>query len=77
MAETRAAKDYIESYVNNSWLPSDGETCFRTLDGADVAAFLTRAGYTVVRNYDTGRNGQAETACGLIVSTNGRVSRRA
>jgi hypothetical protein len=74
MTETRATKSYIESRVNG-WLPSDGETCFRTLDGADVAAFLARAGFHVVKHYDTGRNGEAITECGLRVSTNGRVSR--
>jgi hypothetical protein len=59
----------------NAYLPSRGETCFRTLDGSDVAAWLRANGYEVIRNYDTGRNGLAITACGLSVSTNGYVSR--
>jgi hypothetical protein len=59
----------------NAYLPSSGETAFRTLDGSDVAAWLRANGYEVIRNYDTGRNGLAITACGLAVSTNGHVSR--
>lgn len=59
------------------FLPSSGETDFRTLDGSDVAAWLRKNGYEVVRHYDTGRNGLAITACGLAVSTNGHVSRYA
>ena len=57
-----------------TFLPSSGETCFRTLDGSDVAAWLRKQGFEVVDNYDTGRNGLAITACGLAVSTNGYVS---
>jgi len=57
------------------WLPSYGETCFNTLDGSDVAAWLQSQGYTVVSNGDTGRYGYAVTACGWHVSTNGHVSR--
>ena len=56
-------------------LRSDGETCFNSLDGSDVAAWLKSKGYTVVSNGDTGRNGYAETACGWRVSTNGYVRR--
>ena len=73
---SRATKSFVESYLD-SHLPSDGETCFRTINGADVAAFLTRAGYTVISHRDTGRNGLAVTDCGLSVSTNGYVSRKA
>jgi hypothetical protein len=59
----------------NGYLTSSGETDFRSLDGADVAAWLRANGYEVIRHYDTGRNGLAITACGLAVSTNGHVSR--
>lgn len=55
----------------SGWLPNAGETCFRTLDGSDVAEWLERHGYAVVSNRDTGRNGEATTACGMNVSTNG------
>lgn len=56
------------------FLPSSGETCFRTLDGSDVAAWLRAQGYEVLGHGDTGSNGVAITACGLSVSTNGYVS---
>lgn len=56
------------------FLPSYGETSFRTRDGSDVAEWLTKNGYTVIANRDTGRNGLATTACGVNVSTNGYVS---
>lgn len=67
--------DVLVGYVGR-FLPSEGETAFKTLDGSDVAAWLRRNGYKVTRNGDTGRNGYAETACGYHVSTNGYVSRR-
>ena len=57
-----------------TFIPSTNETCFRTLDGSDVAEWLTKQGYEVVDNYDTGRNGIAITKCGLAVSTNGYVA---
>jgi hypothetical protein len=57
------------------FIRSYGETCFNSLDGSDVAAWLQSKGYTVVSNGDTGRNGYAETACGWRVSTNGYVRR--
>ncbi len=72
--------DYMNKLIEDArnagsgWLPSHGETCFRTLDASDVAAWLTAQGYTVISNMDTGRNGLAKTACGLSVSTNGHVS---
>jgi hypothetical protein len=57
------------------FLKSEGETCFRTLDGSDVAQWLKQNGYTVTSNRDTGRNGIAITACGFSVSTNGHVAK--
>ena len=57
------------------FIRSYGETCFNSLDGSYVAAWLQSKGYTVVSNGDTGRNGYAETACGWRVSTNGYVRR--
>jgi hypothetical protein len=61
--------------IPGTFLPSHGETCFRSLDGSDVALWLSRQGYEVTDFHDTGRNGQAITACGFVVSTNGYVSR--
>ncbi len=56
------------------YLPSNGVTCFRSLDATDVAAWLRAEGYEVVSNIDTGRNGLATTRCGVAVSSNGHVS---
>lgn len=55
------------------YIPTVGDTCWKTLDGADVAAWLRGLGYDVVRHYDTGNNGIAETACGVAMSTSGYV----
>ncbi len=72
---TKTYVEYLASQPHGSFLPSSGETCFRTMDGSDVATFLTRLGFDVVENYDTGRNGLAVTACGIRCSTNGHISR--
>ena len=56
------------------YLPSEGETCFKTLDGSDTAEWLRGQGYKVLENGDTGGHGYALTECGVYVSTNGRVS---
>ena len=56
------------------FLPSRGETCFKTVDGSDVAEWLTANGYVVKGYHDTRRNGLASTECGVNVSTNGYVS---
>lgn len=61
---------------NARFLPSEGETCFNTMDGADVAAFLERMGEKVERHFDAGRNGWAVTESGYMVSTDGYVCRR-
>jgi hypothetical protein len=61
--------------IPNTFLPSHGDTAFRTLDGSDVAAWLERQGYMVVSYRDTGRNGLAITECGFAVSTNGYVTK--
>lgn len=61
----------LSSDGRSGWLPSRGETCFRTLDGSDVAAWLERQGYKVASFRDTGSNGLAVTECGWQVSTNG------
>lgn len=48
---------------------------FRTLDGSDVAAWLIRLGFKVTGHRDTGRNGEARTDCGIVLSTNGYCHR--
>lgn len=56
------------------YLPANNETCFRSLDGLDITLWLIAEGYDVHSNCDTGRNGLAYTACGVMVSSNGYVS---
>jgi len=41
------------------------------LDGSGVRQFLEAAGFQVASNRDTGRNGEAITVCGIVLSTNG------
>ena len=62
-------EDIRNSFRANGYLPMR----FRTLDGSDVAEWLSRNGYDVIHNEDTGRNGLARTDCGAHVSTNGYV----
>ena len=64
----------LETMVGR-FLPPEGDTCFRSLDGKDVAAWVTSQGYIVEKYHDTGRNGLAITTRGFKVSTNGYVSR--
>jgi hypothetical protein len=59
--------------MKTGFLPNQVSANFRTLDGSCVRAYLEGLGYTVVSNRDTGRNGEATTACGITVSTNGYV----
>ncbi len=61
------------SNYNGKYLPSRGATAFNTLDGSDVLKWLESIGETVVSNRDTGRNGEAVTKSGYVVSTNGYV----
>ncbi|KPV42681.1 hypothetical protein [Alicyclobacillus ferrooxydans] len=44
---------------------------FADLDGTEAKRYLESKGFHVIRSYDTGRNGQAITECGLCLSTNG------
>lgn len=68
--------EHIEALAQSGgWLPMEGETCFKTLDGSDVAAFLKRLGFEIAGYCDNGGYGEALTACGIRVSTNGRVKR--
>jgi len=55
------------------FLPCEGETCFKSMDGSDVAIWLEKNGEPVLRFFDTGRNGLALTKSGYAVSTNGYV----
>jgi len=55
------------------FLPNDVAGRFHTLDGSCVAEYLKMLGYSVLSFKDTGRNGEATTEDGFIVSTNGYV----
>lgn len=46
---------------------------FADLDGTHASKYLESKGFEVVKNYDTGRNGWAITACGIKLSTNGFI----
>lgn len=59
-------KDYVGRYIPNSIF------CANSLDGSDMAGFLQKQGYKVLRNYDTGTYGRIETSR-YVVSTNGYV----
>jgi hypothetical protein len=47
------------------------------INGTEARRFLESAGFVVVSNRDTGRNGEAVTACGIALSTNGYCHRLA
>jgi hypothetical protein len=64
----------LSSY-EGKYIPQSGDTYIdNALDGSGVRKFLEQRGYKVISNRDTGRNGEAVTACGYCVSTNGHVS---
>lgn len=54
----------------------DGYKCFADMDGKEARRFLESFGFEVVKNYDTGYNGLAITACGIRLSTNGYICTR-
>jgi len=70
-------KELIDEVANESgFLPRYlSDSIPQDVDGSGCREFLTRHGYTVLSNNDTGRNGQAITACGVLLSTNGYVRR--
>lgn len=53
-----------------------GYRTFADLDGQHARQFLTGLGFEVISRGDNGRNGFAETACGIILSTNGYIHRK-
>lgn len=68
---------YIEQIRNahqGDYLPHSISDKFHSLNGSDVRQWLESEGYTVIKNFDTGMNGLAITACGMRVSTNGYCS---
>ena len=67
--------NYVISLANKKGYLPFGPFC--TLDGSDAAAWLRERGFDVVTNYDAKTHGIAITACGITLSTNGYVSRKA
>ena len=61
------------SEYQNRFIPQNVAYMGGSLDGSTVRAVLEANGYEVISNRDTGSNGEAVTACGFIVSTNGYV----
>lgn len=62
----------LETARVGGFLPSSlGYRECADLDGSEARRFLEAAGFTVVKNYDTGRNGIAITEEGIHLSTNG------
>lgn len=59
----------IAKRKNGGYINTDGISY--DLKGDGMAAYLKSKGFTVVKNYDTGRNGLVITAEGIKVSTNG------
>jgi len=45
------------------------------LDATHARKYLESRGFEVVRNWDAGTNGWAETKCGIRLSTNGYIYR--
>lgn len=71
-------KQVIEEVAENGCYLNElhGYKCFVDLDGTNAKKYLENAGFTVVKNYDTGRNGLAITDCGIHLSTNGWLYKR-
>lgn len=59
---------YLPGFLRDA-IPQD-------LDGVGCRRYLEHHGYEVVSNRDTGGHGEAVTACGLVLSTNGYISRQ-
>jgi hypothetical protein len=58
---------------NERFLPHSISDKFNTMNGSCVAKWLESIGEEVVSHKDTGRNGEAVTESGFVVSTNGYV----
>ena len=57
---------FLPNSISDRWCASSSQD---RLDGTVVANWLRSIGETVVSNRDTGRNGEAVTASGYVVST--------
>jgi hypothetical protein len=61
---------FLPCPISDAWHAAKSEDL---MDGTVVADWLRSIGETVISNRDTGRNGEASTASGYTVSTNGYV----
>lgn len=59
-----------------SYLADPDYIDYKDLDGTEARRYLESKGFTVAKNYDTGRNGWAITDCGIWLSTNGYIFRK-
>lgn len=78
MMEEMAARMLIERVRQNGigeFLSDKDETKFSSINGADVAQWLCKQGYTILEYKYDGGNGIAITTCGMKISTNGYVSK--
>jgi hypothetical protein len=72
-------KTYLERMANEGRFIGleVGYQCFADLDGKAAREFLEKNGFEVIESGDTGNNGFARTACGIVLSTNGWIYRPA
>lgn len=76
MTHLTATSCILATAAAGDFLPADiGFRECADLDGKEARRFLEAAGFNVVSNRDTGRNGLAVTECGIILSTNGYCHR--
>ncbi len=70
-----AAENICLGHVGSFLYDPDYED-FSDMDGSEARRYLESRGFSVVRNYNTGRNGIAITDCGIHLSTNGFIYKK-
>lgn len=76
--QTDTALTILDAANRGAYLPASlGFSECRDLDGSEARRFLVSAGFTVLGNADKGTHGEAWTAEGVCLSTNGYCHRRA
>jgi hypothetical protein len=70
--ENYTKQDIINIAKQKGFIDTDG--ILYDLKGDGMAAYLKNIGFTILKNYDTGRNGLVITEEGIKVSTNGYCS---
>ncbi len=69
MVLTKTELQQIASEGN--FIYDDAYKLHADLDGTEARKYLESKGFKVIKNFDTGKNGLAVTACGIKLSTNG------